>query len=184
MAAVSIQDHLKVVLRLAKRDPSAFAEIASTPAAFWFSFRAALFSLPFMLVTLSVDTDAARGVADGLAEVALFAVGWLLFPAVMLEVVPVIKRTEHYCRYIAASNWCRVLEDGVLTLIVLMRALNILPESASGLMFFAAVIWVFSFQFFVVRHGLRIDTATAALIIGLRLMLSVGLFIASSVLGG
>jgi len=102
----------------------------------------------------------------------------------MLEIVPVIDRTQHYCRYIAASNWCSVLEDAVLTIVVLLRFLDIIPGTLGGVVFFACVVWVFSYQFFVARHGLKIDAGTAAMIIGVRLLLSLALFFAKSVVGG
>ena len=44
MAAATIQDHLSVAFRLAKREPDAIKEIANTQAAFWYSFQAALIS--------------------------------------------------------------------------------------------------------------------------------------------
>lgn len=184
MTAATFQDHLSVAFRLAKRDPDAVDDIANTQGAFWYSFQAALISLPLMLVSVLIETGASPGVFGMLAEVAVFVVAWLLFPVVMLEIAPMIDRTQYYCRYIAASNWCSVLEDAVLTAIVLLRFLNIIPEAIGGLVFFVCVVWVFSFQFFVARNALKIDAGTAAMLIGVRLLLSLGLFFVKSVIGG
>ncbi len=184
MAAATIQDHLSVAFRLAKREPDAIKEIANTQAAFWYSFQAALISLPLMLVTIFFGAESSPGMLGLLAEVALFVVGWLLFPVVMLEVVPLIDRTQEYCRYIAASNWCSVLEDGALTAIVVLQAINVIPDAIGGIVFFACVVWVFSYQFFVARHGLKVEAGTAAMIIGLRLLLSLVLFAVQSIIGG
>ena len=183
MAAVSIQDHIGIAFRLAKRDTSAFAEIGNTPAAFWFSFRAALVTLPFLLSTIVLSAEGGIGPLDLLAEIAQYAVGWLLFPVVMLEVCAVINRQKEYCRYIATSNWCGVIEDGLLAAILVLRAIDIIPGSLGGILFFGVVVWVFSFQFFVARHGLRLDPAGAALIVGLRLILALALFFAKAILG-
>ena len=84
MAAVTILDHLRVALRLARRDATALNDIENTQSAFWFSFQAALVTLPFLLVTVFFGAEDPIGVLDVLAEVSLFAVGWLLFPVVML----------------------------------------------------------------------------------------------------
>jgi len=119
-----------------------------------------------------------------LAEVAVFVTAWLLFPVVMLEIAPMIDRAQHYCRYIAASNWCSVLEDAVLTTVVLLRFLNVIPEAIGGLVFFICIVWVFSFQFFVARNALKIDAGTAAMLVGVRLLLSLGLFLIKGIIGG
>jgi hypothetical protein len=184
VAAATIQDHLSVAFRLAKREPDAIKEIANTQAAFWYSFQAALISLPLMLVTIFLGPEPTPGLLGVLAEVSLFVVGWLLFPVVMLEVVPHIDRTQEYCRYIAASNWCSVLEDAALTAIVVLQAVNIIPETIGGFAFFICVVWVFSYQFFVARHGLKVEVGIAAMIIGLRLLLSLVLFAVQGIIGG
>jgi|GEM_PF-6869794 len=184
MTAATVLEHVQVAFRLAKRDPAAIDDIANTQAAFWYSFQGAVITLPMMLITIVLEGGGVPGLLGLLGEVGLFAVGWLLYPVVMLEIVPLIDRAQHYCRYMAASNWCNVLEDGVLTLIVVLRALNIIPESLGGLAFFACVIWVFSYQFFVIRNGLKVDAGIAAMLIGVRLLLAVGLFMIHSAFGG
>ena len=183
MAASSIPDYIRVAFRLAKRDPSAFAEVDNTAEAFWFSFRAALVTLPFLLVTVALSAEDGIGLLDVLAEVTLYAVGWLLFPVVMLEVTQAINRGQLYFRYIAASNWCSVVEDGALALVLILQTMDIIPGSLGGALFFGIVVWVFMFQFFVARHGLRLDVGAAALIVGLRLLLALGLFFAKAIIG-
>jgi hypothetical protein len=184
VAAVTILDYIGVAFRLAKRDVSAFVEVENSPAAFWFSFRAALVTLPFLVATIMLSAEGAVGPLDLLAEIAQYAVGWLLFPVVMLEVCVAIDRQKLYCRYIATSNWCGVIEDSLLALILVLRAVDIIPGSLGGILFVGVVVWVFSFQFYVARHGLRLDPAGAALIVGLRLILALALFFAKAILGG
>ncbi|MCA8929044.1 MAG: hypothetical protein KDC18_13325 [Alphaproteobacteria bacterium] len=184
MAATTLQEHLWVAFRLARREGQAVDEIANTQAAFWYSFQAALITLPMMVITVLLDYGGFPGALEMLAEVALFVVGWLLFPVAMLEIAPAIDRMQFYCRYIAASNWCSVFEDGLLTLVVVLRALDVIPGAIGGLLFFAGVVWVFSYQFFVARNALRIDAGVAAMIIGARLLLAIVLFIARGIIGG
>ena len=62
--------------------------------------------------------------------------------------------------------------------------MDIIPGSLGGALFFGIVVWVFMFQFFVARHGLRLDVGAAALIVGLRLLLALGLFFAKAIIGG
>ena len=184
MAAVSIRDHLNVAFRLAMRDASAVKEVHNTQAAFWFSFQAAVISLPFLLVTVFFGADRDIGLLELIAEATIYAVSWLLFPVVMLEIAPAIDRAQYFYRYIAASNWSSVVEDAALAAILMLRTVGVIPAGLGGVLFFGAVIWVFSYQFFVARHALQIDQGTAALIIGVRLLLVLGLFFAKSLLGG
>lgn len=184
MTAATIQDHLQVAFRLAKRDQAALDDVANSEAAFWYSFLGMLLSLPFMLISITANSDVTLGPLGVLAETSVFIVGWLLFPVAMLEIVRVIDRSQHYFRYVAASNWCSVLEDGVLTLIVVLRFLEVLPELFGGLLFFGCIVWVLSFQFFVARNALQIDAGTAAVIIGVRLLLSLSLFAVAGIIGG
>lgn len=184
MAAVSILDHLKVAFRLAKRDASALDELENSPAALWFSFQAALIALPFFFITILTNSETPMSVMQTLAEVAMYAVGWLMFPVAMYEVAGAIDRRAEYCRYIVAVNWCSVIEDGSLALILVLKTVGILPEALGGIAFFAVVIWVFTFQFFVARNALRLDHGGAALVIGLRLMLGLALLFVSNIIGG
>ena len=184
MAAVTIPDHLRVAVQLAKRDPTALTEIGNNQAVFWYSFQAALISLPFLLVSIFFDADHQVGMLEVLAEATIYIVGWLLFPVVMLEIAPAIDRAQHYYRYIAISNWCNVIEDGVLASIMILRTIGVLPAGIGGVLFFGAVIWKFSYQFYVARHALQIEQGMAAMIIGVRLLLALSLFFVKSLIGG
>jgi len=183
MAAQTIPDHIRAAFRLAGRDAQAVEEFANVPAAVWFSFAAAIIALPLFFTTLLLS-EAGANLAQAIGELGPYAVGWLLFPVVMAQVVVTIDRERYYCRYIAAVNWCALVEYLVLTALVVIQSIGVVPEGIGNLLFFAVVIWVLFYQHFVARHALQIDGSVAALIVGLRLVLDLVVVAVSGIIGG
>lgn len=171
MAAATIPDHLCAAARLAVRNPAAINDIANTPAALWYSFTAAFIVLPIYIAVLTLSSEGDGSSVTFLTQLGPYAVDWLLFPVVMLEVVEAIDRRRHYCRYIAAANWCAVIELSVTILPFLLSGLGVLSIGLVQFLFVGIVIWVLFFQAFVARVGLQLDWSGAALIVGLRLIL-------------
>jgi hypothetical protein len=184
VTAQTIPDHLRIAMRLAARDPSGVQEYANTPAAVWFSFIAALITLPLFIATVVMGDKAVGGILGFVAELGPYAIGWLLFPVVMAQVARLIKRESRYCQYIVAVNWCGVVEYTVLTTLVLLTGSGVLPESISRVLFVGAVTWVLIYQFFVARVVLHVEKSVAGLIVALRLVLDLVIVAFAGTVGG
>jgi hypothetical protein len=184
MAAQTVNDHLRAAWQLALRRGSAIDEFVNSPEAVWYSFIAAIIALPLFFTTLVLGGESERGVAGYLAELGPYAVGWLLFPVVMAKVAETIDRERFYCRYITAVNWCALVEFMVMTATVVVQALGILPSEFGNILFFVVVVWVLTYQYFVAKNALEVESAVAALVVGLRLVLDLVIVAFSGAFGG
>ena len=185
MAAQTISEHLRAAMRLAGRQPQAVEEFANTPETAWFSFLAAFVALPlFLLVMATGAVKEGTEIIQLVADLGPYAVGWLLFPVVMLRVAPAMQCEQYYCRYIAAVNWCAVVEFIVMTGLVVLEAAGLIPEQLARFLFVGLVVWVLTYQHFVAREALRIDGIQAAMLVALRMALDLGIVAVSGLLGG
>ncbi len=183
MAARTIPEHIQAALRLATRNPQGAEAFGNTPATAWFSFMAAIIALPLFFLSMTLgdgpEGGAAAGGAPGagiakmVSDLGPYAVGWLLFPVMMASVVQTIDRDRYYCRYVAAVNWCALVEYAVMTLLVSVQGFGLVPEPVTNILFVVLVVWVLTFQHFVARTVLQVDRAVAALLVALRMMLDV-----------
>ncbi len=159
-------------------------EFANTPEAAWFSFTAAFVSLPLFVVAMVAGSIDDLQIIRIIADLGPYAVGWLLFPVVMLRVAPAMQCEQYYCRYITAVNWCAVVEFMAMTALVVLEAGGLIPEAVARFMFLALIIWVLTYQHFVARAALQIDGGKAALLVALRMVLDLVIVAVSGVFGG
>lgn len=184
MTARTIPEHIQAAVKLAGRNARAVEEFGNTPAAVWFSFSVAIIAFPLFVMTMGLGDKQHGGIADLVSELGPYAVGWLLFPVVMARVVLTIDRERYYCRYIAAVNWCALIEYLAMSLLVVMRTQGILPDAFENILFVVLIVWVLTFQHFVARRALQVDGVVAALLVALRMVLDIAIVAGSGMLGG
>lgn len=182
MAARNIPEHIHAAVHLALRRPQAAEAFANTPESVWYSFAAAFIALPLFLATLVFRYGDEFSLVRAVADLGPYAVGWLLFPVAMLRVAPAMLRGQYYCRYISAVNWCALVEFGVMTVFVMLEAAGVIPEGIARLLFFAVVVWVLTYQYFVVRTLLNLEGGQAALVVALRMVLDIAIVAVSEIL--
>jgi len=182
VAAQNISEHIHGAVHLALRRPRAAQAFANTPESVWYSFAAAFIALPLFLATLVFRYGDEFSLMRAVADLGPYAVGWLLFPVVMLRVAPAMQRGQYYCRYISAVNWCALVEFGVMTLFVMLEGAGLVPEGIARLLFFAVIFWVLTYQYFVARTLLEVEGAQAAMIVGLRMVLDIAVVAVSEIL--
>ena len=184
MTAQTIPEHLRAAAGLAARRTQAMQAFANTPEAAWFSFTAAFVSLPLFIAAMVAGSPDGVQSLRVIADLGPYAVGWLLFPVVMLRVAPAMQCGQYYCRYIAAVNWCAVVEFTAMTALVLLEAAGMIPAEIARFLFLALIVWVLTYQHFVAREALQIDGSKAALLVALRMVLDLAIVAVSGVLGG
>lgn len=162
--------------RLACLDRDGLVLFDASPEGFRRSFWAAgLVFPPFFTLLLLRWT---LGVAEGsflhyiLIELTAYAIGWLLFPVVMLEVAQHFDLWDRYRRYIVAYNWVAVIQNAVYLPILILNAAGFLPQgSATGIaLLLLSLLLVYTW--FVTLAALEVPAATAVAITALDLVLS------------
>ena len=135
------------------------------------SFWAAALCLPaflgLRLLGLSEEDGGTGSDRSMVAELSGYAVSWAGFALVSHRVASRIGCMELWPRFIAAWNWCNVVQYFVLVLLLLSPPGPV--RSLLGLAVFGYAMWL---EWFVAGVGLRLNGARAAGIVGLDLTLS------------
>ena len=104
--------------KIARRDPSALSHFDFSADAFWRSFAAFIFAMPFYLVFISAEWrmigEADVVVTNSLLgytviEFLSYVSFWVLYPLSMIFVCRAIDLTQNYAPYIIVYNWSSVL---------------------------------------------------------------------------
>ncbi len=104
--------------KIARRDPTALSHFDFSADAFWRSFAAFIFVLPFYLVFITAEwrmigeagvtvTNTLPGYA--MIELLSYAAFWALFPLAMVLLCRTLNLTQNYAPYIIVKNWSSVL---------------------------------------------------------------------------
>ena len=166
------------VWRLALFDRTGIEQFGDDAEAFWRSFYAMLIAAPFYIILISLrlsGLETTNGpVHIFFVEVIAYVIGWFAYPFIMLYVVELLDRREHYYRYIAAYNWATVPLIAVLTIIsVVVDGLDVALPSAALLSFMITLV-ILVYWWFIARVGLDIQRWAAA-IAGLDFCLGIAL---------
>jgi len=168
---------------LARGRPEGMAGFETTPEGAARSFWAALFCLPgfigLRLLSWSVAGGPPGGLGRGLAaELIGYACTWAAFVLVTQPLVAGFGKAELWPRFIAAWNWCNVIQYAVLALLTLVAASGVPGWLANGLTV-AAMGYVLWFEWFITRAALRVGGGIATLVVVLEL--AIGFFLAGMV---
>ena len=169
--------------RFATLDRTAVQFFDNTPDAFWKSFNAAWLALPAyaLLVLLSftqhpVDAGAFRILS---VEVISYAIGWVLFPLIMVAFTDTTKCDRNYFRFITAWNWSIVLQAYFFLGISAFSASGTVPDSLGGLVSLVATLAIFFYQGFIAKTTLDVTTPVAFLVVVIDLTIAIALSLVS-----
>ncbi|MEO5337811.1 MAG: hypothetical protein H7841_13100 [Magnetospirillum sp. WYHS-4] len=173
--------------RLAQMDASGMAWFDTSLGGFWRSFWAAGLVLPLFLAMLLLRFSAGA-VGEEVPflrylgiELAAYAVQWLLFPVIALEIARLFDKGERYPGFIVAYNWASVLQNGVYLPILMLNAVGLLARDPTALLALIALSLILAYNWFIARVAFDLPPATAAGVVALDFML--GLVI-NAVAGG
>jgi hypothetical protein len=169
--------------RFATLDRAAAQFFDNTRDAFWKSFNAAWLALPAyaLLVLLSftqhpVDAGAFRILS---VEVISYAIGWVLFPLIMVTFTDTMKCDRNYFRFITAWNWSIVLQAYFFLGISAFSASGTVPDSLGGLVSLVATLAIFFYQGFIAKTTLDVTTPVAFLVVVIDLTIAIALSLVS-----
>jgi len=94
-------------------------------------------------------------------DLMAFAVGWLAFAALTFELTRYIGAADRWPRFIAAWNWCNVIENLLLvlgTIPALLGAPAIIAEAAE----LFAIGWALWIEWFAIRQSLQANPLASA----------------------
>jgi hypothetical protein len=161
--------------RLARLDADGLAFLDASPGGFWRSFRAAGLVLPPYLTLLilrwSLGTVEASFFRYISVELIAYAIGWLLFPVVMLEVARHFDLWDRYRRYIVAYNWAMVIQNAIYLPILILNAAGFLSREASAAIALALITLLLVYTWFVTLAALEVPAGTATAITALDFVL-------------
>ncbi len=148
------------------------------------SFRAMPLALLGFLVLHTLDwiiSGETKGIARAFAQDLLgFVIGWLAFALLSHSIAATTGRATLWPRFIAAWNWCNVVQYTLL-LLATVPALLELPPWVLQASWLVAIFWSLWLEYFTIRLALKLPKGAA---IGM-VMLDFGLGIAvAGMIGG
>jgi hypothetical protein len=159
---------------LARLDPSGMDYFNRSIDGFWRSFAAALLvAPPFFAIILMRNGEAYSGVDPAwflIVEAVRYAVGWVVFPIIMVLVARFLSLSHVYVDFIVAYNWCQVPIVFVFLPVAALSALGILPAGLTALINLGFFILVYVYLWFVARTALDVEWYVALAVVGLELI--------------
>lgn len=141
------------------------------------SFRAILVCLPPLLwLHLPDRATGPHPLASLLLDLEAFVIGWAGFAVLSHRIARRLGRAQRWPLFIAAWNWCNVLQYVAL----LLAGLPVLfgaPDVVVEFIWFATAVWVIWLEWSATRLLLRVPAFTAAALV--MLDLSLGMMLAA-----
>jgi hypothetical protein len=159
----TIATGLQAAWRLARGRPDGLVTLAdptsSDMAVAARSFWALAPCLPLEIVQAWMNGTAAP---HAMAQDVLVAlVGWLGFALMSHQVVVATGKAARWPRYIAAWNWCSLLQSLVLVVALLPSVLHV-PALLSETIVLVAIGWALWLEYFIARLALAFSPLQAA----------------------
>ncbi len=160
---------------IVRLDPRAFAFFEATHDGFWRSFWAAAILAP--LTAVAVVREIVIVPPDSLWRFVAFqmigyALGWLVFPLLMVRIADMLGRRERYFHDLVALTWFHLIEIVFWGPLLVLGMAGILPGAIETLLALAVMAALLGYEWFIARHTLKIEGGTAAALVAIDLLLS------------
>ncbi len=159
--------------RLARFDPEGVSYFDDTPAAFWFSFFAAVLCFPLYLLLIGASWLTMIGDVSMFRFATVHCIGFVMSWAILPNILPIILTTmdrDHlFIRGVVAYNWASVLKNLVY---VPVATIGILGVQMVGFLTFLILILVLVYTWYVLKNVLEITGSQASIIVILDLVIS------------
>jgi hypothetical protein len=169
--------------RLARLDAGGMADFNLSVEGFWRSFFAAVIVAPAYAALLMVRISAAGHDAPDSGpmpesfsiapEVLSYAIGWILWPLVMLALLRLLGNAQNYVPYIIAYNWTNVIQIAFLLPVAVLTRGDVFPEQMAAIVSIVATLMVLFYLWFITRTALQIGEGAAAGIVIMDVLLGV-----------
>lgn len=159
--------------RLARLDPDGLNYFDTTPSGFWFSFSAAILSVPIFAVVLAASWIEAPGEAPVwrilIVEFIAYVIAWTALPAILPLVLRALDREQHFIRGVVAYNWTSVIQNFIYLPIAVSNLMGITNGSPIGLIILLLVLF---YSWYVAKVALDIRPLAAWGIVMLDILIS------------
>lgn len=178
--------------KIARRDPTALAGFDFSADAFWRSFAAYIFVLPFCLLFITAQwrmmaeagqpmTVTQPGFA--LIELATYLAFWVLYPVAMIFVCRAFQLTNGFAAYIIVYNWSTILATVLLAPAYILYSVGLANVAAASFLLLIAFVTVLIYRWQLALTVLATTPSTAVSIVGVELALVFAInFLASAFL--
>ncbi|MCR9256606.1 MAG: hypothetical protein NXI16_10985 [Alphaproteobacteria bacterium] len=177
--ASEIARGISSVVALMRGDDKAVTYIDDAPEAVWRSFTGPLIAYPlFLLLLLTGDMANLEGLSlEGyvLRETALFAIGVFLFPTAMLFGCVLLDREDQWGRYISMYNWSAPIQLGILLLVRVLTAGQILPGAMGGFAMVFALGVTLYILYKIANKALELDMMPTMAVVLFDVAIGIGL---------
>lgn len=171
-----IRAHLTGALKLARFDKSGADAFGNTAAEAWFSFVAAFFVAPMIVMWIVLDGFSTPEGTPFLTavtfEIMSYVIGWLLFPVVAFHLLVFMGKDDRYPRFISAYNWTAVIQNSLFLVMHLVLGAMGAPDEARALLGMMMLSYVLMYAWFVAKTVLEIETGPAVTMVALDLVVA------------
>ncbi|MCE7998418.1 MAG: hypothetical protein HEP70_06135 [Rhodobiaceae bacterium] len=179
--------------KIARRDPTALSHFDFSADAFWRSFAAFIFAMPFYLVFISAEWRMI-GEADIIVtntllgyttiEFLSYVAFWVLYPVSMVFVCRAANLTQNFAPYIIAYNWSSVLVAVLLAPPYVLYSFGVASIETAAFLILLVFVTALLYRWQIAVTVFRTTPAIAAGIVAFELVLGFLInFVASSFLG-
>lgn len=166
--------------RLLLRDPDALRYFDTSPAGFWRSFNLAILLAPGQAILVSLhlgDLGAPLDLRTILLEAGFYAIDWLLFPLLMVDIAARLQRSHRYRAYIVAGNYANAI--GMLAWLAALALATVLPVAWGQALQLAVFILLVVYSVRIAAVALDLTTPPAFLLT----LFSLGVSVVCQLLG-
>ncbi len=168
-----IKTSLTGALRLIQFERDGLNHLNHTIDGFWRSFVAALVALPLFIVLsfLHASTLENDQTSSTILYLLRYALGWVVFPLVMLILTRVLDRGRCYASYIISLNWMAVPQWGLVVVMTFIS--KVLGGFIGELLPVLLLVLLLSYDFFITRLVLELSLGKTALVVTIGILVAV-----------
>jgi len=135
---------------------------------FWKSFWAVPLCFPIFVLALLQDATAEPPASPGhfgAIQVIAYAIGWLAFPLLMVRISRILGCWPRYFTYMVAYNWFQLVQSFAWLPVLVLSQFAVVPNEALALLWLSTQIALCAYDWFIARHGLKVEAGTAAALV-------------------
>lgn len=160
--------------KLARFDASGLTYFDTSLNGYWRSFFAAVLVAPLYAAMMALRMsfiDVGNGAI--IIDILAYAINWMAFPVVMLNISALLDRRQHYQRHIVAYNWAAVIQNAIYLPLAMLVLSGILPTEVGALISLMVLGWVLVYSGYIAHIALDIPLGTAAALVVIDLVIGV-----------
>ena len=179
--------------KMARQDPTALSGFEFSADAFWRSFAAIIFTIPFYLVFITAEwrmIGEAGVIVDntlaGFAAIELFSYGsfWVLSPLAMIFACRYFNLTGAFAPYITVYNWASVLVMMLLAPAYVLYSFGLATAETASFLLLIAFVTALLYRWQIALTVFATTPSIAAAIVGVELVLGFAINLTASMFLG